>query len=231
MVVRHNGLLSNIGKTSLVFNLGTVTMRWDCSAGGEFRRHATDYVLPVFIALTRLLAASPTQDLLLAVTLAHTRPGLAEAVREYETLFRCPVHFNHDYSSLVLPVSALTLSLRHGDAFLKALLEQHTQDLLSQQRQITSIIDDSKRLITAMLADGEPSRDKVAEQLGISSRSLHRQLQDAGSSYRALLDEIRPDLWRKNYCNRILIPSTGFPGAWDFIPIRPSCAGSGRTRA
>ena len=192
VVVRFNGLLSNIGRTSLAFGPGTVEVRWECTAGGEnFRRHATEYVLGVFEVLASLLLPRGQEHFLQAVNFAHARSDAPAHMREYFAFFGCPVYFGRPHSSLVMPASALKLKLRHGDALLKEVLEQHAQNLLQRRQLPGSPADAVRRLIAAMLVDGMPTKDMVAEQLGMSARSLHRKLQEAGTSYRAVLDEVR----------------------------------------
>lgn len=192
VVVRYNGLLSNIGNTALAFGPGTVEVRWECSAGGEiFRRHATEYVLGVFTVMASLLLPHGQEHFLQSVNFAHARTDAPAHMREYFTFFSCPVYFGRPHSSLVMPASALKLKLRHGDALLKEVLEQHAQNLLRRRQQPAAPADAVKRLVAAMLVDGVPTKDMVAEQLGMSARSLHRRLQEAGTSYRAVFDEIR----------------------------------------
>jgi AraC-like DNA-binding protein len=36
-----------------------------------------------------------------------------------------------------------------------------------------------------------PTKDMVAQQLGLSARSLHRKLEEQGTGYREILDEVR----------------------------------------
>src|SRR5690606_29697622 len=67
----------------------------------------------------------------------------------------------------------------------------HTQYLLSQRGQTFSLVDDVHRLIEALMLDGIPTKDMVAQQLGTSSRSLHRRLLEAGTGYREILDSVR----------------------------------------
>jgi AraC-like DNA-binding protein len=39
-----------------------------------------------------------------------------------------------------------------------------------------------------------PVRDDIAGMLGLSGRSLHRKLEESGSSFRELMDEVRLDI-------------------------------------
>jgi AraC-like DNA-binding protein len=196
-VVRFNGLLSNIGHTALAFGPGTVEIAWTCAAGGPaFRRHASDYVLGAFAVMARLLLPEQ-RDLLLAVQLAHPAPVPARLAAQYSDFFRAPVYFDRPQCALVVAADALRQRLPHGDALVRELLERHTLALLRQRTQPPSLPDRVRQLLPALLADGLPDRAAVAAQLGLSERSLHRHLQAEGTSFRALLDEVREALARQ----------------------------------
>ncbi|MDQ8036325.1 MAG: AraC family transcriptional regulator [Pedobacter sp.] len=194
VLVRFNGLLSNVGRTSLRFGPGTVEVVWDCLAGSEaLRRQATDYVLGLFVTMARLLLAE-NAELLRTVNFAHARPGAAAQIREYADFFRLPVYFTQEHSSVVLAVEALKQRLPHGDAAVHDLMQAHALTLLRRRSDEYSLVDAVRHLVQAMLREGVLSREVVAAQLGLSERSLHRHLQVLGSSYRGILDEVRMDV-------------------------------------
>lgn len=194
VLVRYNGLLSNIGRTSLRHGPGTVEVVWECLAGGEaFRWHATDYVLGIFAVLSRLLLPAAT-PLLRAVSLTHARPSEAARLAEYSAFFGAPVYFGAGHSGLLLTAEALRLSLPHGDAALRELMEAHAGHLLQRRGQVDSLADVVARLLRSMLQEGMPMRAAVAGQLGLSERSLHRRLGEQGTNYREILDAVRRDV-------------------------------------
>jgi len=194
VVPRYNGLLSNIGKTTLVPLPGAMLVRWDCLAGSEIlRRQLTEYVLGSFAVLLRTLLPEQRQ-LLQAVHFVHARPAKAERVREYFEFFRCPVYFEQPNAGVVIGADAMKMRLHHGDVVLKDLLERHAQNLLKQRQQKASLSEEVRQLVAAMIGRGLPSRDAVAMQLGLSGRSLHRKLEELGSSFREILDAVRLDL-------------------------------------
>lgn len=198
VMTRYNGFLSNIGKTSVTFEPGTVHLRWECLAGSPLlRRQATEYVLGAIAVLSRLLLPEEKQ-LLTAVHFAHARPDGAELTREYFEFFKCPVHFDKPISAVIVPASVLKTRLRHGDAFMREVIERHAQTLLRQREQSASLTEQIRHLIGAMIIDGVPSKEMVAQQLGISGRSLHRKLEELGTGYRQLLDEVRLGIAQSN---------------------------------
>jgi AraC-like DNA-binding protein len=199
--IRYNGLLSNIGTVSVVFGPGTVEVCWECSAGGyAFRRQATEYVLGGLVVLSRLLLPEHA-DIVKAVNFSHPRIENSERIREYFLFFHAPVYFDKRVSSVVLPASVLKMKLRHGDVFIKDLLEQHAQNLLRKRKQEFSLPEEVRHLIDAMLLDGAPTKDMIAAQLGMSGRSLHRKLQEMGSSYRKIMDQARFDIAHARLCD------------------------------
>lgn len=194
VVQRYNGMLSNIGHSSVQHLPGLVRLQWECLAGSALlRRHASDYVSGTFVVVARLLAPH-TELLPVAVHLAHPRPDDPAQVREYFQFFRCPVHFDKPVSAVIFPASLLSVRLPSGDAVLKDLLEQHVSLQLQQRNQRMSLADDVRRLLSSLILEGHPTKEAVAHHLGSSPRSLHRRLQDSGTNYRALLDTVRLDL-------------------------------------
>lgn len=193
---RFRGLMSNIGQASVVHGPGRFEHRWDCVADSPLlRRHATEYVIGSYWTIGRFLV--PGLDPPIAVQFAHDGPSDPKHARRHFAFFGCPVYFGRPHSSIVMPISSLHRPLPHGDAVLKELLEKHTRQLLEKQARPPSLIDEVRRLLKALVLAGHPTRETVARQLGISPRSLHRKLEDAGTSYRAQLDRVRLDMARQ----------------------------------
>lgn len=194
-VCNYRGLLSNIGQTRTEFVPGNaVKLHWQCLSGSPFfRRHATEYVLGVFVSVSRLLldedAAFPRE-----VHFMHARPESAELARKYFEFFQCPVYFEQPSSCLVIDSALLKTQLRYGDAFMKEVLDRHARSLIRQREQVSSFKDEVRRLVTAMIIQGLPTKEMVAMQLGTSARSLHRRLQELGTGYREILDEVRLEM-------------------------------------
>ncbi len=79
-----------------------------------------------------------------------------------------------------------------------ALREHHLRllDTQLQQWQRADPTADIRRAIRHSLREGEPSLQRIAEQLHTSVRSLQRSLHSADTSFRALLDQVRAELAR-----------------------------------
>jgi len=194
VVTRYNGLLSNIGKTTVVHEPGLVHVNWVCLAGSDaLKRQLTEYVIGSFAVLMRTLLPEQ-KNLIKAVHFAHSRASNADTARAYLSFFKCPVYFDKPATGIVTPSSMLKIRLHHGDSFLKDLLDQHAQNLLKQREHVFLLPDEVKQLVSAMMVDGVPTKDAVAQQLGLSGRSLHRKLQELGTGYREILDQVRIEI-------------------------------------
>ncbi|MFN3585984.1 MAG: AraC family transcriptional regulator [Moraxellaceae bacterium] len=188
---RFERLLSDIGTTTLCHQPGAAHWQWDCAfADAVVRRHAVECVLGCWAGLLRM-ARRPSPRPLLAVHFRHALPGgVAQAV--YERFFDAPVHFSQAENALVLAPAALSLPLALADPALHQALANHASRQLAARQQETDLVAAVRALLQQEVQQGiAPVRERVAGQLGISTRSLHRRLDEAGSSFRALVDEAR----------------------------------------
>jgi AraC-like DNA-binding protein len=101
-----------------------------------------------------------------------------------------PVRFAQRQASIAFDAQYLALPLRRDERALRAMLQralpltvlQYRRDRLLAQRVRELLHDDALRLGTA---------EALAAELHVSSRTLHRQLQEEGASLQALKDEVR----------------------------------------
>lgn len=114
----------------------------------------------------------------------------------HEAFFGCPVRFGQKDSAMVLRAEDLALPLPKADAQLGAFLRQMAGEALAKRRGPESPLDRVREAIADELRTGEPKLELVAQRLAMSERSLRRRLEEAGTSFRALLDETRAELAR-----------------------------------
>lgn len=197
-LVRDNGLLSQLGRLSVMRTADRVEVRWECLAGSPLlRRHASEYAMGTLVMLARWLA--PGMAFPSAVHFTHARPGRPDRVREYFAFFQCPVHFGQAHAAIVVPTALLSMRLPGSELAIHHLLgpaQPETTGL--EMGNDGSFTQDVQRLLKALILSGSPNKEAVALQLGTSTRSLHRRLQERGTSYRQLLDAQRAELAREH---------------------------------
>lgn len=121
----------------------------------------------------------------LRLELARRRADAALLARH----FGCEVRFDAPLDRLVLPAAALAEPfVTHNADLLALLLPGLDAELAAEGR---SLVDEARLCLCRRMCGERPSVDKVARDLRVSPRTLQRRLEEAGTSYQRLLDEVR----------------------------------------
>jgi len=164
----------------------TVTLSYQ---GSPFTLPAlADAMLSLLLRLCRLNAGDSLNPK--RVTLFHSAPADAGP---YFTYFRCPVEFDADRDSLTLDKKVVDQPLPSANPHLADLNDQEIIRYLARCCG-DRVSDRVQATIIEQLASGAVSADKVAQALHVSTRTLHRQLQGEGTTFKGLLEETRRKL-------------------------------------
>ncbi len=144
------------------------------------------------VQFCRDIADQPSLPLI-SVSFINPAPNNIEAYRDW---FQCPVYFDQAETQVILSTELLTVPLRSADPALTAILQQQADALLQSlpERSEADLLLQVRKHIVEQLQQGEPSAERVAEQLHITVRTLHRKLDGEGSNFRQLLQETRHHL-------------------------------------
>jgi AraC-like DNA-binding protein len=112
----------------------------------------------------------------------------------YAAYFGCPVEFAADRCELLFGRDDWEAPIPCADAALFRLVDAHSLLLLDSRSAADDIAAKVRSKIAKTLKDGEPHRDTVARRLGVSGRTLHRRLGEAGVTFSELVEEVRKDL-------------------------------------
>jgi AraC-like DNA-binding protein len=154
-------------------------------------RHPTASSLAGLLSIARGLTGR-TDLAPVRVELQHARPPNAEA---YDALFGVPVAFGAAVTALTLPAWVATLPLLRHDPALFGYLSRHAEALLGRlPLREEPLVHRVRTQIAEALRAGTLSQVRVARQLAMSDRTLQRRLQEDGTSFATLVDEIRRDL-------------------------------------
>lgn len=124
------------------------------------------------------------------VTLSYGAPGYAD---KYEVFFQCPVNFNQRRCSMSFQGGDNDQPLVHSDPMTAKLSEKLVSEFLLKHRETNSIVQDVRSRL--LRVPGQfPSMEAVAQELGISTRTLRRNLQQQGVSFTDVYDGVRKDL-------------------------------------
>ncbi|MFP3977903.1 AraC family transcriptional regulator [Marinobacter sp. KMM 10035] len=183
-------LVGDMGTTALAMEQDCIKLIWNCNYNDPaVRPQVIDNVFASWVNYARWLAddttASPT-----GVRLMRQSPGV-KFEQAYQERWKCPVQFGADEDSITLKKELLETRLRQPDPMLRKTLEAHALTQLASLDTDTDLTSQVKHSIQKQLMHGITRQDMVAEDLGITSRTLQRKLSQEGVSYQKLLDEVR----------------------------------------
>lgn len=126
---------------------------------------------------------------------AHFAFAAPRDTAPYRTFFHVRPRFDRERSALIFPARWLDAPLAGSDPWLHRFMLERVRDL--QGLTTDDLVDQVRRLLKVMIMSPECSIERAAGQLGVSVRTLKRQLAARGSSYRRLRDEVRFDSARQ----------------------------------
>lgn len=123
----------------------------------------------------------------LGVDFTHAPP---EDVREHQEVFGVRPRFGADADRSVVDVAVLAEVLRLASPETTAACEEECRALATRRRESPGVAQEVRRLLESSVRFQE-TMPVVARALGVSPRTLRRRLATSGTSYQALLDEVR----------------------------------------
>jgi len=163
---------------------GVATLRQHAIAG-----QLRGAILTEFPFVSLALRARYATDGKFAVRAVRFRHANAHA-EAYRDAFGCAVTFRALHDELEIESAMLDLSLASADPITSAALEARAAELTSGDGARSAFVDRVRRAALAMLPES-PSLESIAKRLGVSARTLRRQLAQDSVTLRAILDDVR----------------------------------------
>lgn len=190
MVPMYESIVGDMGITKIETADSRLAVRWICQYDDPIIiPHMVDNVLYSWMLLARYLAESPTESPY-CVQLERTQPN-EKALKIYQDMFGCDIEFNAKRNALIVDEELLDISLRQPDPGLLQSLAQQAGSMMDELKQKKTIILQVRAVLRQLMEHELPRKEKVAEILGMTERTLQRRLQEAGTGYQNLLDDIR----------------------------------------
>ncbi len=191
-IVPYEKLVGDMGVSRIEPAADHIRLIWSCRhQAGEIRRHMVESVLASWLLYARWIADSNHSPR--EVWFEHPQPAGSD-LTEYQALFDCPVRFEQPCNALIVPLEYLQVPLRQADANLLRTLEEHALTLMAGLDDDEPLPRRVKNALRLLLKDGLPRKERVAEKFHMTVRTLQRHLQQAGTSYQQILDELRQEL-------------------------------------
>jgi len=153
----------------------------------------------------RELATRPFR--VIAVELAHRAPA---DVAPFRAWFDAPVVFDAATTQLVLPASALDAALVSADPALLAILTRAADELAKQTPADPLLTAQVKRALGEALRSDDAGVDAIAKRLGLTGRSLQRRLEDEGTTFKQVREDVRRELAQRYLDDGLAIAEISF---------------------
>lgn len=174
----------------VTFVRGEETGEWELDNLDPWVRESPiymEFITSVILAGFRTATGRPVRPLSISL-----RKSARNSAPRLSHLWECPVSTEEDRHRIIFSSLTLDTPLTNFDAPLLNHLKTYSDLLLQETPEVEPGLRLSvERSILNHLSGGAPPIAKVAEELGLSARTLTRRLGEEGLSYRALLEDVR----------------------------------------
>lgn len=199
VVLRHLNLHNEAIDLAMTERRGLTTVQVRSAPGIDLGRQSVELVVA---SVLRILADVLSPEWAPSMTyLEHHAP---EDTSTHRHLLGDHVTFDHEFSGIVLPTSDLEQDNPLSNPQLRPFVQEYLGLLVPGTGPTLSI--QAHDLIATLLPTGNFSADKIARNLGMDRRTLHRRLAVTGASYSSILDAVR----REHASTAILRGHTSF---------------------
>jgi len=200
MMMRHTATLreyfQSLDRFGLLFSnaMGFAFIEDPISSRVEYRillptdedpRQDNEYTLAVVALLIRRFVG---QDwLALRVNFSHSRP---EDTHAHDAVFGESVYFDQAVNSVVFDSSILSTEISDANPRLLTSLREHVERSLTNLKRQDNLISQVRFFIATTLSTSACSVENAARQLLTSKRSMTRHLEQLGTSFRAIRQDV-----------------------------------------
>lgn len=149
-------------------------------------RQLAEYKLSGSYSYTKLLTEK--QISLVRVEFMH---DAATNKQEYDRVFGCTVRFRQSRNALVMDSACLRLPIREPNPQLLEAFEANAAAMLRSVSATDSFSYRTSRAIISMMPRTLPGIEEIAKRQAVSVRTLQMKLNEEGTSFRKVLNEIR----------------------------------------
>ncbi|MGO8997622.1 MAG: AraC family transcriptional regulator [Polyangiaceae bacterium] len=154
-------------------------------------RVATELLFAILFARGRQLTGRPWP-----LTEVRFRAPAPEEKSDaaHERFFGAPVRFGCFQNEMVFESAWLDTPCVAHDAALATFFDRHADGMLERVSSAPAFLRRVKLAIAESLHGSDPSLDMTAKRLATSARTLQRRLEEASTSHKALVEEVRRDM-------------------------------------
>jgi AraC-like DNA-binding protein len=190
-VSRYFRLMNGAAEMTLAEDGTSDTVEWRFRVTDGVRQPpaANDFVIASSLAFSKRTAK--TYQPPLEIHFMHERPQHAAA---YERLGPGKVKFNAPYNTLVLHRSRLATPMLQANPRVARAFEMHAQQLIERLDARNGIVGRVREEVATQLGTGTVTMHGTARRLAMSVATLRRRLEEQGTTFSSILDDLRKQL-------------------------------------
>jgi AraC-like DNA-binding protein len=189
----YEKIVGDMGTSHLLLGKSESCFQWQCNLIDPLVRfHITENVFASWYRYAKLIFQFDEHPN--RIYFAHKGPDAPHELNYYRDFFQCDVLFNQAFNGIWVDNRIVNLQIPQANAQLLATLLGHATQVLESIDKQSSVADRVKNLLRLMMVDNVPCRETIAQHLCMSSRHLQRKLNDEGTGYNEVLQELRLEL-------------------------------------
>ena len=185
-VCRYQRLVHEVNHLDFDETAEEAVLRHALPGGRPAARHPAEFLATTWVRFGRMVAGDDWSPI--CVDFAHVPPA---DVTEHARVFRAPVQFAAARTAIHVAHDALDAPNPRADEALSRLFGRYADSLLARVPRHATLSDRVRALLLEHLRAEAPTAARVARRLSLSIRSLHRGLQEEGTTFRGLSDQVR----------------------------------------
>ncbi|MCG8394433.1 MAG: AraC family transcriptional regulator [Pseudomonadales bacterium] len=191
MLFRYKDLVVPYLEFSLTPQEGDVVLAVTSTAPGlrfTATRTHNEVVVSTMVAIGRSLLGDtlPVQE----ACFLHPQPP-AQELQAYRDFFHCPLRFGAGTNSIRIPVDALSLALPRAYPKYHERLRQSADQVLAGLSRAAGVTGQVVKQLEQQLGGSGLTMEAVADALAMTPRTLQRRLQEEGTRFAQLRDQVR----------------------------------------
>jgi AraC-like DNA-binding protein len=200
---RFGKILSEAIQFKIVETNTQATLSWQAHPSLVVLKHPVEAGVALIVAVAREITATDLEPI--SVELPSPEP---DTVAAYDSVFRCPVSFGRADGSVTFSRQQMTLPVEASDPTLVGYLDELAAKTIAPLGEHgESTTNAVRRILWSRLPGGRTDLRQAAADMKVSERTLQRRLEEEGSSFSRVLDELRRDLSHELLVDRKLAVS------------------------
>jgi AraC-like DNA-binding protein len=152
-------------------------------------RHHAEYILSGIHTMIPQLCGRMVD--VVEVRFTHQAP---DNISEYQKIFRAPILFGAPELSITYDRTYLELPMTAPNPTLLSVLEKHAAEVLKGIQPANTTSDRVRRMLAQGFQGNAPRIDEIAKKMAVSTRKLQLLLQEEGTSYLSIFEDVRKKL-------------------------------------